>query len=171
MEHHIANSKDKGYIFIVVLFMLFLINLSFIKSIESWDKMLKREKEEELIFRGTQIINAIEMYQKKYPSALPRSLKELYEKKFLRKLYKDPMSEHGEWNIVIYNAGQKKSKVKYLVIPYNRVKKYEGSLRIVGVCSSVHEKGFKVYKEREYYDEWLFVPGLKDKIPEFEVLE
>ncbi len=162
--------KRKGFFYIVVLFAVFLISLGFLKAFEEWEKILKKDREEELIFRGYQFIRAIDAYRRKYAGALPRSLKELKDKKLIRKLYKEPMSQEGKWNIIIENPKGSQSQIKFLVIPYYKIKKYEGSIRIIGVSSPVHEKAFKIYKKREYYDEWLFVPGIKDKIPDFEVL-
>ena len=160
--------KERGFLYIIVLFAIVLISIMFLKYFESWDYILKRDKEEELIFRGDQYVSAIENYQKKYPGAFPSSLKELYDKKFLRRLYKEPFSKDGKWNIV--SLSKKTGKGKYIVIPYQVWKKYKNSYRIVGVASPVHKKGFKIYKKKEYYDEWLFAYGIKDKIPEFTVL-
>ena len=61
-------------------------------------------------------------------------------------------------------------KSKFVVIPYSLWDKYKGGYRIVGVVSPVHKKGYKIYKKKEYYDEWLFADGIKDKIPEFIVI-
>ncbi len=152
----------------MVLFAIVIISIMFLKSFESWEYILKRDKEEELIFRGNQYVFAIENYQRKYPGAFPQTLKELYKKKFIRKLYKEPFSKDGKWNIV--TMSRQGGKSKYLVIPYNLWEKYKGEYRIVGVASPVHKKGFKIYKKKKYYDEWLFAYGIKDKIPEYSVL-
>ncbi len=159
--------KNKGFLYIMVLFAIVVISIMMLKTFESWEYLLDRDKEAELIFRGEQIVNAITQYNRK-KGAFPKTLEELYKNKYLRKLYKDPVSENGEWNIVSFP--KMTGKEKYVVIPHSLWKSLKGSYRIVGVVSSVHKKGYKVYKEKEYYDEWLFAYGIKDKIPPFTVL-
>jgi len=57
-----------------------------------WRQMGQREKEDELVFRGLQYAHAIGMFQKKYANAYPPSLDVLVNEKFLRKKYKDPIT-------------------------------------------------------------------------------
>jgi type II secretory pathway pseudopilin PulG len=54
--------------------------------------IMKREREEELIFRGKQIARSIGLFQRRY-GRYPNSVKEMYESKprTIRKLWKDPM--------------------------------------------------------------------------------
>jgi type II secretory pathway pseudopilin PulG len=57
-----------------------------------WTTMSKREKEEELIWRGQQYARAIGLFQRKYANTFPPSVDVLVEQKFLRKKYKDPIT-------------------------------------------------------------------------------
>ena len=57
-----------------------------------WKQMVQREKEEELVFRGEQIAHSIGMFQRKFANAYPPTLDVLVEQKFLRKKYKDPIT-------------------------------------------------------------------------------
>jgi type II secretory pathway pseudopilin PulG len=57
-----------------------------------WKQMAQREKEDELVFRGLQYAHAIGMFQKKYANAYPPSLDVLVTEKFLRKKFKDPIT-------------------------------------------------------------------------------
>jgi type II secretory pathway pseudopilin PulG len=54
--------------------------------------MAKREREAELIFRGQQYARAVMLFQKKSGNALPPNLDVLLDGKFLRKQYKDPIT-------------------------------------------------------------------------------
>jgi type II secretory pathway pseudopilin PulG len=67
-----------------------------------WSQMIRREKEEELIFRGTQYARAINQYQRKYASASPASLDVLIEQRMLRKKFRDPLSPNkdGEFQLL-----------------------------------------------------------------------
>ena len=54
--------------------------------------MATREKEEELIFRGKQYARAIGLFQRKYANTAPPTIDLLVEQRFLRKKYKDPIT-------------------------------------------------------------------------------
>lgn len=57
-----------------------------------WRQQVKREKEEELLFRLRQHAHALALYQRKLPGAAPSNVDELVKQKFLRRKYKDPMT-------------------------------------------------------------------------------
>src|SRR5688572_25239708 len=57
-----------------------------------WKHQVQREKEEELIFRGKQYMKAIELYGRKYANTQPPSVDALVEQRFLRKKFKDPIT-------------------------------------------------------------------------------
>jgi hypothetical protein len=61
---------------------------------------MKNDREEELIYRGGEIADAIGRYQKKNGNALPTSLEMLVKGKVLRHAYKDPMTKDGKWRFV-----------------------------------------------------------------------
>ena len=54
--------------------------------------MARREKEEELIFRGLQYSRALRLFATKYANASPPNLDVLVEQRFIRKKYKDPIT-------------------------------------------------------------------------------
>ena len=57
-----------------------------------WKQAARREKEEELVFRGMQYVHAIGLYQRKFANAYPPNLDLLVDQKFLRKKFKDPIT-------------------------------------------------------------------------------
>ncbi|MEO5819163.1 MAG: hypothetical protein ABIT71_01545 [Vicinamibacteraceae bacterium] len=57
-----------------------------------WKQAVQREKEAELIFRAGQYARAVALYQRKYANAFPPSVEVLLREKFLRKKYKDPIT-------------------------------------------------------------------------------
>ena len=67
----------------------------------SWRYVMRDEREEELLFRGSQIADAIQSYQQKHGNAPPPNLETLVKGRFLRKLYKDPMTAKGEWRLIL----------------------------------------------------------------------
>ncbi|HYA48355.1 MAG TPA: hypothetical protein VEG35_01540, partial [Burkholderiales bacterium] len=90
-----------GYLVIMLMMAVFAITLGFLIAVPVWQTEVKREKEEELIFRGKQYVEAVRLYVLKNPGRFPASLKELLDKKCIRRLYKDPMSATGEWNVIL----------------------------------------------------------------------
>jgi hypothetical protein len=75
-----------------------------------WRTQAQREKEAELIFRGEQIARGINLYMRKMGGgSYPPSLDVMVQGRFLRKKYKDPMTENdpslpmtqrGEWDVI-----------------------------------------------------------------------
>jgi len=57
-----------------------------------WKQASRREKETELIFRGTQYAHAIGLFQRKFANAYPPNIDALVEQRFLRKKFKDPIT-------------------------------------------------------------------------------
>ena len=57
-----------------------------------YSTMAKRERETELIFRGQQYARAVSLFQRKYGNALPPNLDVLLNERFLRKQFKDPIT-------------------------------------------------------------------------------
>jgi len=62
-------------------------------SLPAWKQQSTREKEAELVFRGRQYVRALALYEKKNgPGTKPTSVDILVDNKFLRKKYKDPIT-------------------------------------------------------------------------------
>ena len=57
-----------------------------------WKQTARREKEEELVFRGKQYVHAIGLFQRKFANAFPPNIDVLVEQRFLRKKFKDPIT-------------------------------------------------------------------------------
>ena len=74
-------------------------------ALPTWSQMIRREKEEELIFRGNQYARALSRYQRTRPGAAPTSLDELIKERLLRKKFKDPLSpeKDGEFQLLYLN--------------------------------------------------------------------
>lgn len=91
----------------MIMLMLFVavLAIGLLVAFPVWETQLRREKEEELIFRGNQYVEAVRRFQLKNPGRFPATLEELEEERFIRKLFRDPMSTTGEWNIVLFMGG------------------------------------------------------------------
>jgi hypothetical protein len=76
---------------------------------EVWQTTLKREKEDELLYAGDQIRQALTRYAMSAPGGerYPRRLEDLLRdpryplpRRYLRQVYRDPMTPSGEWELV-----------------------------------------------------------------------
>ncbi len=94
-----------GYALLILLFAITLLSIGMTAALPVWETQMRREREAELIFRGSQYVEAIRIYQLKNPGTFPKTLEELVEKKCLRRLYRDPMTEDGRWNVVLQQDG------------------------------------------------------------------
>ena len=155
-------AKKKGYTLIILLFALSVLSIGLMIAVPVWQTQIQREKEEELIFRGKQYVEAVRLFQLKYPGTFPRTLEELIEEKYLRRLYKDPMTEHGKWNIILLYQGVSTKEggapQRVLSIPQNALQA-TANPRIMGVQSSSAENSIKIYEDQSSYDKWLFFYG------------
>jgi type II secretory pathway pseudopilin PulG len=108
-----------------------------------WKKDLQREAEAELVFRGEAIAAAIRTYKAK-TGAYPLALKDLEKirPRILRKLYTDPMTHDGEWDLI--TAVQPGASGDTTGLP------------IVGVRSKGHMNSYLVYKGKDMTSEWSF---------------
>jgi hypothetical protein len=158
----------KGYLVIMLMMAVFAIGMGFLVAVPVWQTEVKREREEELIFRGKQYVEAVRIFVLKNPGRFPGSLKELLDKKCIRKLYKDPMTESGEWNIILnpssaglaVSGGAGESQV--YVVPEKALSSVRQPV-VLGVVSSSKSPSVKVYNDQESYDKWLFYYGQDPK--------
>jgi len=97
---------EKGYALAVVVVFTTVLLVSLSEAVINWQKAMQREREQELIFRGKQFIRAIELWQRKFPGTYPTSIDALLNTnnmRFLRKKWKDPITNSEEWRLIKLN--------------------------------------------------------------------
>lgn len=163
--------KNKGYSLIIAIIAVTIFSILLLKARIMWETVIGRDMEEELIFRARQYVSAINLYKIKNNNFYPKKLKVLYEKKFLRKLYKDPISESKEWNVVMQPT--RLGKKKLLIVPKKLVKKFIGTAHIIGVISTSIKEGFREYRGKKHYNEWAFYLGeqIDKEMPELKLIK
>ena len=142
-----------GFTYLTALLLVMLMGIMLGAVGQSWKTIMQREREEELLFRGSQYKEAIARWYKPRPGqhiATPlRDLKDLLQDprslttvRYLRRLYPDPLTGK-DWNVIA-------DPVK----------------GITGVASSSTEKPLKIgnfpdtltdLAGKESYAEWQFV--------------
>jgi type II secretory pathway pseudopilin PulG len=140
-----------------------------------WNQAARREKEAELVFRGEQYARAIGLFQRKYANAFPPSIDALVEQRFLRKKYKDPITNDdfvalvqgqsgagatpGSGSLTAGRPGQTATQAP--ATPAGTVAAGQPGRGptggIIGVTSKSTQQSIRVYKGRTRYNEWAFV--------------
>ncbi len=101
--------RQSGY---TLLAMVFLVAVVLVAVMAATPVILtegKREREEEMVWRGQQYARGIRLYFRKY-GRYPQSLEDVTKRKdnihFMRKAYKDPMNtEDGSWRLIYIGPG------------------------------------------------------------------
>jgi hypothetical protein len=108
----LRTPRERGYALLMVMFIAALMIAVVMTAAPNILTQGKREKEEEMIWRGKQYVRGIKLYQRKL-GHFPTSLDDLTKPKvgtlrFMRKAYKDPMNkEDGSWRLIYVGpAGQ-----------------------------------------------------------------
>jgi type II secretory pathway pseudopilin PulG len=149
-----------------------------------WSQQMKREREEELIWRGTQYARAVGLFQRKYANTFPPTIDILVEQRFLRKKYKDPIT-NDDFQPIPAGGGVPSAPSGPVQAPgfgqrqgappatgfniqtrtdngrtnaANTLGQAPGpSIGIQGVVSKSKDSSIKVYNGRTKYNEWAFV--------------
>ena len=102
----LVRSSTAGYALIVVMIAVTVLAISLLTVVPSTYQESRREKEEELIFRGNQYARAVYLFQQQF-HRYPASIKELLHTNnlsFLRKPWRDPMTPSGKWRFIHASA-------------------------------------------------------------------
>jgi type II secretory pathway pseudopilin PulG len=151
------RSREGGFGYIGLLILVALMSVALAAAGEIWYTAQKREKEQELLFVGAQFRNALEQFYANTPGRgrrYPLSLEELLLdprhpglRRYLRKVYLDPMTGSAEWGLVTGPNGEIFGV--YSLSEAEPLKK--GNFRLP-------EKGFE---GKTKYTDWVFMPTLR----------
>jgi type II secretory pathway pseudopilin PulG len=174
------RASQGGFSLVAVAASITVMLLLMGMAMPTWKYVMRNAREEELIFRGTQIVEAIERYQKKHGNSPPVSLDVMVKGKFLRKAYKDPMTPKGEWRFIRPGevqapsaAGARRGRTGMGMAtpaPTPTPRSGPGSRTgtssatgtfgpFIGVASISKDKSIRLFNGRGRYSEWLFVVG------------
>lgn len=155
-------------------------------ALPTWSHFMKREREEELIWRGQQYARAVGLFQRRYANTFPPTIDILVEQRFLRKKYKDPITNDDFQPIPAGTAatpitppvsGARPGQPPAQQPPPSRVgtqtqtqgfgtlqpfrvddsRAFRPAIGIQGVVSKSKATSIKMYNGRTKYNEWAFV--------------
>ena len=100
-----GKRSERGFTMVAVVIVIAILTILIAAVGPSIGMIMRREREEELLFRGKQYARSIAMFQRKF-GRYPNSLKEMWENnpRTTRKLWKDPMCDCDDWKLLV--AGQ-----------------------------------------------------------------
>ena len=95
------GSSAAGYNLVMLMVLLTVLNIMIAASLPAWSAVIRRDKEEELIFRGLQYAEGIRLFKNRFERD-PVRLEELIEvqPRTIRQLWKDPMTDDGKWALI-----------------------------------------------------------------------
>ena len=140
------GGDDRGFIMVAMLISLAVAAIWMSAALPSWRQQAIREKEADLIFRGEQYARAIYLYSTKNNGALPQSVDQLVQQRYLRKKYLDPITGKDFLPIATLAAGQ---GGRGGGAP-------SAGAGISGVRSTSNDESIKIYRNQSTYSQWDF---------------
>lgn len=160
MEHLTMNgergrkiSGNRGFTYLSALIVVVVSGIALIGASEYWSTITKREREQELLFRGDRIRKAIGSYYEAAPAGRPHTypgtLQDLLKDprfmklvRHLRKVYPDPMTKDGTWGLVLAAGGGIKGVFS---------KSTEKPLKVGGFPAE-----YQAFERAKRYSDWKF---------------
>ena len=98
-----------GFTYIGVLAILAVMMIAIGAVVQIWHTQMQRENEQELLFVGNEFRDAIARYSQESGKGFPTSLQALLggdgdtklNKRYLRKMYRDPFTGATTWGLVL----------------------------------------------------------------------
>jgi len=165
---------EHGYAMAALIVAISVMAILMTAVMPVWKQSAQREKEAELVFRGQQYVHAIQLFQRKSgPGTYPPSIDFLVQQKFLRKKYKDPIT-NDDFQPLYANAqagvvsapqtAQRPGQQATATPPAQQTLQSGFGTNgttpqggIIGVTSKSKDASIKIYNGREHYNEWAFV--------------
>ncbi|MGE3956330.1 MAG: hypothetical protein AB7H96_06385 [Vicinamibacterales bacterium] len=148
-----------------------------------WRRMVQRDREAELVFRGEQYVRAISLFQKKSgPGVLPPDVDTLVRGRFLRKKFKDPITNQ---DFDLLSPSQSAGTTGAALAPGGGLSAQPprpgapnptpaqggtagfvigaqpsgrgGAGGVIGVASKSKDTSIRIYNGRSKYNEWQFI--------------
>jgi type II secretory pathway pseudopilin PulG len=144
-----VRARQAGFTYIGLLFAIVILGITLSTVGVVWSTQIRRDREAELLYVGDQFRTAIGRYRAAggaYPQALADLVKDERTpavRRFLRRIYADPMTNSTDWELIMAPEGG-----------------------IIGVVSKSQDKPIKVtgfapinaaFEKTECYCDWKFI--------------
>ena len=172
---------QQGYAMAVLLVGMSIAAIMMTVAMPTWRQLNQREKEAELVFRGEQYARAIGLFQRKNgPGTLPANLDVLIDQRFLRRKYKDPITNDDFLSLTQAQTAQPNQPGQPAAPQTGRGRGAQAAAPAIGgaqrggqaqqqpgagavaggvrgVASKSKESSIRLYKGRSHYNEWEFI--------------
>jgi type II secretory pathway pseudopilin PulG len=161
-----GKASNRGYAMAALLVAMAVMAVMLTVAMPTWNQMIRRDKEEELIFRGNQYARAINLYQRRFANASPPTIDVLVEQRLLRKKFRDPMSteKSGEFQLLYVSNSAPSSRQggasQLGVGSSSGIGSVLGTTPtggIAGVTSKNKSESIRTFNGKNHYNEWQFV--------------
>ena len=182
-------SNEQGYLMVALLVAMSIMGIMMGAALPAWHTLALREKEAELVFRGEQYARAIGLYQRRFANAPAPSIDFLVEQRFLRKKYKDPIT-NDDFEVLTAGAaagtpGQAQSVLQLAQSLRQQAGGRAGGAAgasppgpgvgqagrggaatggVAGVTSKSPLKSLRLYNGRDTYNQWVFMPVAQGRV-------
>ena len=169
---------EAGFNLVILMMAVTVMMILIAAALPAWSNAVRRDKEEELIFRGLQYAEAMRVFQQRF-GTLPSRLDDLVKThpRSIRQLFPDPMTGKVDWVLVRGNApadmqggqapggevgvddGREPEEGDEPEAP-GGLDGTVGMGPIRGVRSRSSERALKTFLDKDRYDQWLFTVDL-----------
>jgi type II secretory pathway pseudopilin PulG len=157
-----SPTGEAGYNLVILMVAVTVMTILVAAALPSWTTAVRRDKEEELIFRGLQYVEAIRVFQQRF-GRLPVRLEELIEvePRSIRQLWRDPFTGERDWVTIRGDITQAVPGAP----PPDPDGRDEGADTpdlsgaqgpIRGVRSRHRGDALKTFFDKDRYEQWLF---------------
>lgn len=178
------SERQRGFTLVAIVIAIAILTIMTAAVAPAVSVIMKRDREDELIFRGKQYARGIVLFQRRY-GRLPTSLKEMYTNRprAIRKLWKDPMCACDDWYLIIQGTpdanptgglnpvqpgpgqGSGGPPLTPTPTPFGSPGDTKNVGPIVGVRSKVKKDSLQEWHGQRSYDQWRFIAGDADRDP------
>ena len=166
----LRGQSENGYAMAVLLVAISVMAVMLTVAMPVWKHMAQREKEAELVFRGQQYARAIGLFEQKYANTPPPTLDVLVQERFLRKKFKDPITDKDFVPIpaaaaAVSTPGSTQGRGGSLPATAPGATGFQSTSigpggvagGIMGVTSASKQQSIRIYNGASHYNEWRFV--------------
>lgn len=177
----LRDHRPRGYTLVALVIIFSVMTILLAAVLPYWTQIVRRDKEEELIFRGLQYAEAIRIFQLRF-GRYPVRLEELLEvrPRSIRQLWEDPMTDSGEWGLIFAQVSRdrrgRRRRAAGAVAPEQAPGDLTGASApsgrasnlgrqrtagpIIGVRSRSDETSVKTFLGASQYSQWQFTANI-----------
>lgn len=167
MSQRPANGGgERGFIMVALLVGMAVTAVWMSALLPTWRQQAQRQREDDLIFRGEQYARAIALFSVKNNGALPTSIDDLVQQRYLRRKWKDPITGKdfmvlGSGALSSPGAGTGTSAGtgrggQQGGTPSPQQGSGLMAAGITGVYSESTDTSIRIYNNAQQYNQWVF---------------